>query len=415
MSENGAVATESAVEHAPAETTTGADYSKSDVELLGGQEGVVNDFGVMEALPKPTVEPQPEGEAQRGAEPAKLGEQPQPGVEPEKVELDKAAEAAIPAEWKPWMKADPRLRDTVYSERAYREAFPTVRAAREAAQIAQQIGSVEEFADIARSALDKTEIDRIVLTGSPAERLAMFSQPMSALGPDESFGLAADAVIALQQAHPQAYAELVRQIASEALPGGEGRGADDGQLDELLGEAAPRRNEEADRLRAELDQMREQSSTKERQAVEQAEMSTATQARDTFVSSALDLAAKALPNSDEGAQRHIAGLLLRNIVARLADSPGYHARVAQARMVGGPAAAAKVFLGQAERLAPSVLREILGWWATEALRVNRGTVEAKQAAASRKEVGPGGAPAPEQTPRGRINYQRMTDRDLLDQ
>jgi hypothetical protein len=426
-----AVETSAQVGGAEATPAPGGSWDDAANEIMGLPEGsrLAGDAGSIVAQPRPVPE-QPEGEAERGAQetesakPAEEQAQPKPEVkpgeeQPERVELDKAAEAAIPATWKEWMKADPKLRDAIYSERAYREVFPTVRAAREVAEMFP--GGAEDARGLVDAADRMTNTDRILGSGTDEERAGLLDYALQLAGPERYSEFVMDGLALLAKTNPQTFDGYIREIAELRGITPRTNGArEPSEFDELLGAEPGRvKNDEAERLRAELDQLREQHAARERAAVEQAESAVSAQARDGFVSAAVDMTEKAMPNSPEGARNHIAGLLLRNIVARLENAPGYHARVQQARMSGGPQAAAQVFLAQAKAMAPSVLKEILQWWTTEALAANKATVQNKQAIAARgKDVGAGGVsmsgPAvPRQS--GRPNYAAKSDMELLNE
>jgi hypothetical protein len=78
------------------------------------------------------------------------------------------------------------------------------------------------------------------------------------------------------------------------------------------------------------------------------------------------------------------------------------------------AAMAAMVMGKAKALLPAVAKRVVGDWTAAVVGANQARRAKQSAAASRADVGVGGAPRPVSTQAARVDYRKMSDEEILD-
>jgi hypothetical protein len=406
-----------------------ADTAQTDEQIVGLDPGVeAADASPEGAETAPLHEAESEKEKEIAAEPA-IEESPK-----EEIPQDGRV---IPAELREVFKANPKLRDAWFSERAYREAFPTVRAAREMAELFP--GGIED-ARLLRDASETLQhLDGLYVTNSQESHQAL-AQQLAELSPEAYPNFVVQAVNNWAARDPEGYRETVRATLADELPGwvAEQRLPDHTQalLQALergdteqakalaqqqlewtrrIGSGRPDRDRrDAQGADPEIERLRAQLAERDARDRQQAEESLRTEVTNRYVTEVIGFLEKAVPASSQRAREKMVGEVVNAINQQLAQSPAFMAQLNQLKAAGQMQEAANFVMARAKQLLPQAGRRILNEWTTEILAANKTTVQKKAAAAQSRDAGGGGAPSPAGTVKaGKVDYSKMSDADIL--
>jgi hypothetical protein len=403
-----------------------ADTALTDEQIIGLEPGAA---GEPEAA-QPT-----DGEAAVETAVAPIAEKPgeQPIEEPPKEEIPQDGRA-IPPELREMFKANPKLRDAWFSERAYREVFPTVREARELKEIFP--GGVED-ARLLRDASETLQhLDGLYVANSEESHQAL-ARELAELAPEAYPNFVIQAANHWAARDPEGYRETMRATFAEELPGwiaeqrlpdhtqallqalergdtDQAKALAQQQLEWTRRVGVPQRAEPGRGQDPEIERLRAQLAERDARDRQQAEESLRSDVTNRYVTEVKGFLEKAVPTASQRARDKMVGEVVNAINQSLASSPAFMAQLNQLKASGQMQEAANFVIARAKQLLPQAGRRILNEWTTEILAANKTTVQKKAAAAQSRDAGAGGAPGGASGGKpGKVDYSKMSDADIL--
>ena len=331
--------------------------------------------------------------------------------------------------------AGAKLREIYQRESEYRELFPSVSEAQDAAQARQELARVDELFE----------------SGDPAAHVELMAG-LAQRDPAAFRSLAATFGERLAEIDPEAYRVIAGEFARAAL--------DAGRLPEqieLLSRAAEKGDAGAVKFLVEQVVARFEALAKgdaglppgrldtrrAQQITERAASSSLMGARSSvaggvaagrFVESVnADVersvehavggrVAELLPDAPDGTRQKIAADIYRELDAALKKDSGLLQQVSAnfgAAQKAGQfgenqrSAMAALVLSKAKAALPAVAKRVVGDWTAAVMGASQARRAKQNAVASRADVGVGGAPRPVSTQPARIDYGKMSDEEIL--
>ena len=321
---------------------------------------------------------------------ATAGESPAPQKAGQAAASPASQMAGEPEELKAVFAANPELRRAWHAEKAYREIFPNVEAAREIAAVFPTV----EQARAAESQLAELEqLDSWFFSGQP-----------------EAHAELAATVYRMNPAAFRSLAQAINQVLARLDTTGKGEAKPEPQPGQIANPAA---NDQAAAAAPDPQQAgRFASFYQETNAAVVEGLVDAIRAQ-------VD---RLLPEgSAAGARNRVVGEIYRELDASLRSNRALAQQVRQAFRSGAmdadhQAAVAGMILGRARQALPAVAKRVINEWTTGVLTAADAKLARQRAAASRVDITGGGAPgtvpklplAPKD-----IDYSRLTDADIL--
>ena len=331
-------------------------------------------------------------------------------------ETENAAVADEPGELRAIFDANPELRRAWRDEKAYREIFPTVEAARE---IQKLFPTVEDARAAGQQLAELAHLDALFFSGR-REAHAELARFVQHADPNAFRGLA-KAMAEIQSSdalsggsHSESPKLARENPASEA---GQGVGAQ---------HAAPMQDvSAATRARAETDAPRPAASEQD-VARQNAFAAFYQEANAGAVQGVLDAiqtqVERLLPEGvAAGARNRVIGEIYRELDASLRGNRALAQQVRQAFRSGNfdaehQRAVVGLIVGRARQALPAAAKKVVGEWTTGVLAATNAKLARQRAAESRVDVTGGGAPGGSGrrplTPT-EIDYAKMSDADIL--
>lgn len=322
-------------------------------------------------------------------------------------EQEAQAPIAEPPELKAILDANPELRRAWHDERAYREIFPTVEAAREFQKI---FPTVEDARTAGQQLAELAQLDGLFFSGRP-EAYAELARFVERMDP-QAFRSLAKAMAEIEQA----------RVAPGLSPAQDSpRNVQDAKDAALKSGAA----QDEKQARAEADASRRAASEQDaaRQNAFAAFYHEANAAAVQEVVEAIKTQVeRLLPEGvAAGARNRVIGEIYRELDASLRGNRALGQQVRQAFRSGSldaehQRAVVGLIAGRARQALPGVAKKVIGEWTTSVLAASNARVARQRAAESRVDLTGGGAPgtvsrrplSPDD-----IDYAKMSDADIL--
>jgi hypothetical protein len=317
--------------------------------------------------------------------------------------------------------AGAKLREIYQRDAEYREIFPSVNDAREAREARQELARVDELFD----------------SGDPAAHVELIAG-LAQRDPQAFRSLAATFGERLAEIDPEAYRVISGEFARAAL--------DAARLPEqiaLLARAAEKDDAGAVKflageLVAKLKAFPVGADFKSAQTANHNARQTAEIASGAAVGNFVERVnddvergveqavggrvAELLPDAPERTRQKLSSEIYRELDAALKKDTALLQQVSAnftATQKSGQfgekqrAAMAAMVMGKAKALLPAVAKRVVGDWTAAVVGANQARRAKQSAAASRADVGVGGAPRPVSTQAARVNYKKMSDEEIL--
>jgi hypothetical protein len=332
------------------------------------------------------------------------------------AEVEKAAVADEPADLKAIFDANPELRRAWRDEKAYREIFPTVAAARE---IQKLFPTVEEARAAGQQLTELAQLDALFFSGRP-EAHAELARFVQRTDPGAFRGLA-KAMAEIQNADALPGASQ----SDSAKPARENPGSEPGQGVGAQ-HAAPMQNASATtRARTETD-VPGRAASEQDVARQNAFAAFYQEANAGAVQGVLDAiqtqVERLLPEGvAAGARNRVIGEIYRELDASLRGNRALAQQVRQAFRGGNldaehQRAVVGLIVGRARQALPAAAKKVVGEWTSGVLAASNTKLARQRAAESRVDLTGGGAPGASGrrplTPT-EIDYAKMSDADIL--
>jgi hypothetical protein len=442
----------------PAASREGAaDYTLTDLELLG----------LAEEARRETRDGADRGNGrtpEKGASAARAGEsanREEDGTQAPAAQKEQASGETL-AEFAPAFElpgVGPKLRETCEQALAYREAFPTVEEARAVREVFANADAARAAA-VAQSELAR--LDALVESSDPRAHAELLAG-LERLAPESIRSLAVTFAQLLPRLDAEAYRQVRQAFLSQTLtqqgpvpPEKPAAGAQTlpGSKPSTWGSASVSGEAEA-----EEGQILPGSGSATRMSVPPETQIRAAQAAGEFLEAVNTDVQQALhevigqkveellPDAPEGARQKIAGEIFRELDLSLRGDPELQEQVRDAvrgatqeiaAAPGGRGAwrdrrheaadpsappgtgksvrasgLARLIARRARAALPSVAKRVVADWTETVLRSSQARRARQAEAASRTEIGRGGAPAPVPAVPRRVDYSRMSDEEIL--
>ena len=312
-----------------------------------------------------------------------------------------------PPELKAIFDANPELRRAWRDEKAFREIFPTVEAAREMQKI---FPTVEDARAAGQQLAELAQLDALFFSNRPEAHaeLARF----------------------VRHINPQAFRGLARamaQMQEESAPPGVGPAQDPRRDTEEAKDAAPRGDAAQDERRSQADADASKRAVSEQDAARQNAFAAFYQeANAGAVQGVIDAiqtqVERLLPEGvAAGARNRVIGEIYRELDASLRGNRALAQQVRQAFRSGNldaqhQRAVVGLIVGRARQALPAVAKKVIGEWTTGVLAASSAKFARQRAAESRVDLTGGGAPGAASrrplTPTD-IDYAKLSDADIL--
>jgi hypothetical protein len=393
----------------------------TDEQIIGLDQPETAETAEAQAAPEETAE-------------AVVTEQPEQAAleEPPKEDIPQDGRT-IPAELREVFKANPKLRDAWFSERAYREVFPTVREARELREIFP--GGVEDAKLLQSGAETLQHLDGLFIAKTPEAHQQLRSE-LAELDPEANRELAWGYVQDLPRIDPEGYKAAMdeafsgrvgswateqglpshAQLIVQALERGETDQATQlaRQLVEWSRGIGTARKEEPRGPDPEVERLRAQLAERDARERTRTEESLKADVTNRYITEVKGFLEKAVPTASQRARDKMVGEIVNAINRQLTTSPGFMAQFNQLKATGQMNEAANFVVARAKQLLPQVGRRVLNEWTTEILAANKTTVQKKATAAQSRDVGAGAAPSATAGGKpGKVDYTKASDIDIL--
>src|SRR5665213_1922819 len=124
----------------------------------------------------------------------------------------------VPQEFRELFKANPKLKNLFYSERAFRQEFPTVQEARKAKEFIETVGGEEGWQAIQDGQAKQQEIDGLYASRDP-QKQRDFVKHLLTQDKGAFRAIVPVALAEFHQADPQTYNRVMSQIIANTFSG----------------------------------------------------------------------------------------------------------------------------------------------------------------------------------------------------
>ena len=411
----------------PGARAAATDYSLTDLELLGVIE-----------QPEETAERPQAGQGSAADLAAGKGTA---GAREEHAAPQKTSDAALhqdaeepdpPASLQEFAPAfalpgvGPKLREICERESAYRQAFPTVEEARAVREVFP--GAAEARA-AAQAQTELGRLDALVESRDPRAHAELLAG-LQRLAPESIRSLALAFAAQLPAMDVEASRQVMQLLAARVPQ----QSAAAPAVEAAPAREEPRRTDQPDG-RSPAAQL-QAAPFQRAQAAQEFLRVVNHQVENVLRETVAQKVAELMPDAPEGARQNMGGEIFRELDLALRADPELQEQVRESvhnalqgihqapaahaawRDADSPAApqreiVARLIARRARAALPSVAKRVVADWTETVLRSNQSRRARQSEAASRTEIGRGGTPAPVPARPRRVDYQRMSDEEIL--